>query len=68
MYTQKEINKALKPYERLGSMRKVIRVLGYPANATLISWLAEKNKPEKFFQRMEWVGKVCCRWKNKRKP
>ena len=28
----------------------------------------KKNKPEKFFQRMEWVGKVCCRWKNKRKP
>ena len=43
MYTQKEINKALKLYERLGSMRKVIRVLGYPAKATLISWLAEKT-------------------------
>ena len=47
MYTQKEINKALKLYERLGSMRKVIRVLGYPAKATLISWLAEKKQTGK---------------------
>lgn len=55
MYTQKEINKALKLYERLGSMRKVIRVLGYPAKATLISWLAEKKTNRKSSSK-EWNG------------
>ncbi len=42
MYTKQEIEKALKLYERLGSMRKVISLLGYPSRHTLKSWLAEK--------------------------
>ena len=47
MYTKKEIEKALKLYERLGSMNKVTFLLGYPSRKTLRGWLAEKKQTGK---------------------
>lgn len=47
MYTQKEINKAIKLYERLGSMRKVMLIQGYPTKVTFIRWLVEKRQTGK---------------------
>lgn len=44
MYTQKEINKALKVYDKLRSIRATIRVLGYPSRNILRQWVREKNK------------------------
>lgn len=47
MYSKKEIEKALKLYERLGSMRRVTFLLGYPSRKTLRGWLAEKRQTGK---------------------
>lgn len=44
MFTLKEINKALKLYDKIKSLRKVQSTLGYPSVLTLRKWLmARKN-------------------------
>lgn len=43
MYTQKEIDKALQLYEQLHSLRKVIKVLGYPSKDILRGWVKQKR-------------------------
>lgn len=42
MYTQEEIDQALQLYEQLHSLRKVLKVLGYPSKDTLQSWIKQK--------------------------
>lgn len=39
MYTQKEINKVLRIYDKLRSQRETVRVLGYPSRNLLRQWL-----------------------------
>lgn len=58
MYTQKEIDKALQLYEQLHSLRKVIKVLGYPSKDTLQSWVKEKRLTRQVFPKNKWKVKV----------
>lgn len=44
MYTQKEINKVLRIYDKLRSQRETVRVLGYPSRNLLRQWLRERDK------------------------
>lgn len=57
MYTQKEINTALQLYEQLHSLRKVIKVLGYPSKDTLQSWVKEKRLTGQVFPKNKWKVK-----------
>ena len=47
MYKQKEINTALRLYDRLKSIRGTIRVLGYPSRNLLTCWIRQRNKTGK---------------------
>ena len=47
MYTQEEREKALKLYEEVGSVTKVIQKLGYPTREGFYKWLREMKKPSK---------------------
>lgn len=57
MYTQKEIDKALQLYEQLHSLRKVIKVLGYPSKDILQSWVKEKRLTGQMFPKNKWKVK-----------
>ena len=57
MYTQKEIDKAQQLYEQLHSLRKVIKVLGYPSKDTLQSWVKEKRLTGQVFPKNKWKVK-----------
>ena len=43
MYTKEQEERALKEYERLGSITAVIRQLGYPSESTLYRWYERKK-------------------------
>ena len=57
MYTQEEIDRALQLYEQLRSLRKVIKVLGYPSKDTLQSWVKEKRLTGQVFPKNKWKVK-----------
>ena len=38
MYTKKQIETALKEFERLGSVQATITLLGYPSSSALYKW------------------------------
>ena len=48
MYTREEKERALKEFERLGSVQAVITLLGYPSRHTLYAWYRTKiaNTPD----------------------
>ena len=48
MYTREEKERALKEFERLGSVQAVITLLGYPSRHTLYDWYRNKiaNTPD----------------------
>ena len=48
MYTREEKERALKEFERLGSVQAVINLLGYPSRHTLYVWYRNKiaNTPD----------------------
>lgn len=54
MYTQKEIDKALQLYEQLHSLRKVIKVLGYPSKDILRGWVKQKRLTGQAFPKNKW--------------
>lgn len=43
MYTKEQLERALKEYERLGSITAVIRQLGYPSESTLYRWYERRK-------------------------
>ena len=47
MYKQKEINTALRLYDRLKSTRGTIRILGYPSRTILHRWIRERRETGK---------------------
>lgn len=47
MYKQKEINAALRLYDKLKSIRGTIRILGYPSRTILHRWIRERRETGK---------------------
>ena len=43
MYTKEQEERALREYERLGSIAAVIHWLGYPSESTLYRWYERKK-------------------------
>ena len=43
MYTKEHIERALKEFERLGSVQATITLLGYPSSSTLYMWYERKQ-------------------------
>lgn len=54
MYTQEEIDRALQLYEQLHSLRKVIKVLGYPSRDILRSWVKQKRLTGRACSKNKW--------------
>ena len=54
MYTQQEIDKALHLYEQIHSIRKVVKLLGYPSKAQLELWLKEKRLTGQVIPKNKW--------------
>ena len=42
MYTKEQKERALKEFERLGSVQAVVTLLGYPSRHTLYDWYRNK--------------------------
>ena len=42
MYTKEQKERALKEFERLGSVQAVVTLLGYPSRNTLYTWYRNK--------------------------
>ena len=42
MYTKEQKERALKEFERLGSVQAVVTLLGYPSRHTLYEWYRKK--------------------------
>ena len=42
MYTREQKERALKEFERLGSVQVVVTLLGYPSKHTLYNWYRNK--------------------------
>ena len=42
MYTKEQKERALKEFERLGSVQAVVTLLGYPSRHTLYNWYRNK--------------------------
>lgn len=44
MYTRKDIDVILKVYDRIGSIRKTVKELGYPSRPLLNKWIKEREQ------------------------
>ena len=47
MYSENEINRALKKYDETGSITATIVALGYPSRCNLYRWIKNRNLPQK---------------------
>ena len=54
MYTQQEIDKALQRYAQIHSIRKVVKLQGYPSKTHLGLWLKEKRLTGQVMPKNKW--------------
>ena len=57
MYTKEHIERALKEFERLGSVQATITLLGYPSSSTLYMWYERKQANKQNYH--GWPEKPC---------